>query len=86
MWTPQKNKEGKMIGNGEIGYGLGFEVQMNKSGELVKVFHDGAQEKTRTRMVIYPSRKSGVVIMTNSEWVDEPARFSTLVFAALAKE
>ena len=86
MWTIQKTKEGSATESGGMGYGLGFEVQMNKNGELMKVFHDGAQEKTRTRMVIYPSRNSGVVIMTNSEWVNEPARFSTLVFAALAKE
>ncbi len=84
MWEPQKTKDGKAVGYDGYGYGLGFELQINKKAGLVKVFHEGAQEKTRTRMVIYPGRSNAVVIMTNCEWVNEPGTFTTLIYAALA--
>jgi CubicO group peptidase (beta-lactamase class C family) len=77
MWEPQKTTDGKMTN-----WGLGFEVQ-TKNGQM-KASHDGKQEKTRTRFVIYPSQNNSVVVMTNSEWVD-PGKFSTLIYAALAK-
>ncbi|QBB71066.1 class A beta-lactamase-related serine hydrolase [Pseudolysobacter antarcticus] len=76
MWTPQTLKNGELTERG-----LGFVVQIDKSGKL-KISHDGEQEKTRTRLVIYPHEKRGVVVMTNSEWVD-PGKFSTTVYAAL---
>jgi CubicO group peptidase (beta-lactamase class C family) len=78
MWTPQKTNDGK-----DTSYGLGFEVQVDASGQLVKAAHDGKQEKTRTRFVVYPGRNNGVVVMTNCEWV-EPGKFSTLVYKALS--
>ena len=78
MWSPQKTDDGK-----ETNYGLGFEVQVDASGQLVKAAHDGKQEKTRTRFVLYPSRHNGVVVMTNCEWV-EPGKFSTLVYRVLS--
>jgi CubicO group peptidase (beta-lactamase class C family) len=76
MWTPQTLRNGE-----RTGYGLGFEVDTHKDGRL-RVAHNGSQEKSRTRLVIYPRERRGVVVMTNSEWVD-PGKFSTLVFAAL---
>lgn len=76
MWSPQSLRNGK-----ETDWGLGFAVNTDRSGQL-KISHDGKQEKTRTRLVIYPQQKHGVVVMTNSEWVD-PGRFSTAVYAAL---
>jgi CubicO group peptidase (beta-lactamase class C family) len=79
MWTPQPTSDGK-----PTDYGLGFEVVM-KDGVLEKVFHEGKQEKTRTRYVIYPAKNNAVVVMTNSEWVN-PGKFSTLVYGALAKK
>lgn len=75
MWTPQKTSDGKLTE-----YGLGFQV-MTENGRL-KVGHSGSQEKTRTRMVIYPDQKSGVVVMTNSEY-GLPEKFTTRVFTAL---
>ena len=82
MWEQQKDANGK-----GTGYGLGFGVSMQNNS--LKVSHNGAQEKTRTRMVIYPALKPpfvsgnhGVVIMTNSEYVD-PGVFSTLIYAML---
>ena len=63
MWTPQRTADGTATG-----YGLGFGV--SGAGANLKVSHTGAQAKTRTIMSIWPAKRSGVVIMTNSEWVD----------------
>ena len=82
MWEQQKDANGK-----GTGYGLGFHVSMQNNS--LRVSHDGAQEKTRTRMVIYQavdlpivSINHGVVIMTNSEYVN-PGVFSTLIYTTL---
>ena len=85
MWTPQKTLGGRLAKIGALDYGLGFEIQVGRTGQLIKVCHDGAQEKTRTRLVIYPGLRNGVVVMTNCEWVD-PGIFSTLIYRALQKE
>jgi CubicO group peptidase (beta-lactamase class C family) len=77
MWEPQKLRSGETTS-----YGLGFGVDVNTNGRL-RVSHSGSQEKTRTRLVIYPRERHGVVVMTNSEWVD-PGKFTTLVYTALA--
>jgi len=66
----------------ETNRGLGFE--MDDKGGRLRVAHSGKQEKTRTRLVIYPRDRLGAVVMTNSEWVD-PVRFSTAEFAALKR-
>jgi len=60
MWTPQKLHNGKTTR-----YGLGF----FSLGEGInkRVGHSGAQEKTRTRMVLLPGKRLGVVLMCNSE-------------------
>ncbi len=60
MWTPQKLKNSK-----STTYGYGFNI--NGAGEELQVAHSGAQEKTRTRMVIFPGKRMGVVVMSNSE-------------------
>ena len=85
MWEQQKDADGK-----GTGYGLGFGISTQNNS--LKVSHNGAQEKTRTRMVIYPAEYSpagsgahGVVIMTNSEYVD-PGIFSTLIYTTLAMQ
>jgi serine beta-lactamase-like protein LACTB, mitochondrial len=76
MWTPQRLAGGK-----PTTYGLGFSV--DGAGEDFRVAHSGSQEKTRTRMVLYPRRRSAVVVMTNCEWVN-PGQVTTAVFRALA--
>lgn len=75
MWTAQQTADGQTTE-----YGLGFEIS-DKGGRL-RVAHGGSQPKTRTRLVIYPRDKSGVVVMTNCEWVD-PGKFTTLIYATL---
>lgn len=78
MWTPQKTSDGKVTT-----YGLGFSV--DSPNNRLRVSHSGAQEKTRTRLVIYPRLGQGVVVMTNSEYAD-PAKFTTVVLGALQKK
>ncbi len=75
MWTPQCTSDGT-----ETDYGLGFNVTRQKGG--LRVSHNGSQDKTRTRLVIYPEKGTGVVVMTNSEWI-EPGDFSTAVYKVL---
>ena len=73
--TPQRTNSGEVTE-----YGLGFTV--TGEGPRLKLAHSGGQEKTSTRLVVYPQRKSGVVVMSNSEFTN-PVRFSTLVYSAL---
>ena len=60
MWAPQKLKNSK-----STTYGYGFNI--NGTGKELRVAHSGGQEKTRTRMVIFPGKRMGVVVMSNSE-------------------
>ncbi|MEO1999640.1 MAG: serine hydrolase domain-containing protein [Planctomycetaceae bacterium] len=76
MWTPQTTSSGQATP-----VGLGFFVEQ-QNGTL-KVSHNGAQEKTRTRLVIYPRRKHGAVVMCNSEYA-KPGRVTTTAYQALA--
>ncbi|MCH2126322.1 MAG: beta-lactamase family protein [Pirellulaceae bacterium] len=76
MWTPQTTISGK---NTEVGLGFFISQQNNR----LKVFHNGAQEKSRTRLVIYPRERHAVVVMCNSEYA-KPARFTTAIYRVLA--
>ena len=60
MWTPQKLKNSK-----PTAYGFGFKIK--GAGKDLEVAHNGGQEKTRTRMVLFPRKRMGVVVMSNSE-------------------
>ncbi len=72
MWTQQKTNDDQLTG-----YGLGFSFKQYEKGELsswkagrtavVLVGHSGAQEKTRTYMILWPAKKMAVVVMTNSQ-------------------
>ena len=75
MWKRQQTASGT-----DTKMGLGFFVEMQ--GETLKVSHSGSQEKTRTRLVIYPRLKHGMVVMTNSENA-KPTAFATLAYQAL---
>lgn len=74
IWTPQKTADGAATA-----WGLGFGLSPQNG---LKVHHSGSQEKTKTRMVTYPRARHGVVMMTNSEWVD-PGTVTTLVYRAM---
>ena len=87
MWVEQST----INGNG-TGYGLGFGVshQDEPSGQMgsqsnedkLKIAHSGAQEKTRTLMVIYPGQRHGIVVMTNSEYAN-PRKFIAAIDQAI---
>lgn len=77
MWTPQKLSNG-----GTSAYGLG--VRVSGSGRNLKVSHNGSQDETRTRMVLYPNQKHGVVVMCNTQSCI-PGRISTAIYSALSK-
>lgn len=74
MWTPQKTADGK-----PTGYGLGFMVA-DADGQL-RIAHSGSQEKARTWLAIWPQEQRGIVVMTNSEWVD-PRPYAAAALAA----
>ena len=63
LWTGQKTSSGS-----PTSYGLGFGVRTDDEERLV-ISHNGAQEKTRTIMLVFPEEKTAVVVMTNSEHV-----------------
>lgn len=74
MWTRQKTSDGK-----PTTYGLGFAI--DDQNEL-KVSHNGKQDEATTRLVIYPEKKHGIVVMTNCGFGD-PAAISTAIYQAL---
>ena len=61
MFTAQSTRDGK-----RTGYGLGIGV--GRLGEAKVVSHSGAQEKTRTFLLLVPERQVAVAVMCNSEW------------------
>ncbi|NLE38926.1 MAG: beta-lactamase family protein, partial [Pirellulaceae bacterium] len=75
MWTVQETSDGRMTGRG-LGFFLG------SCDGAMEVSHNGAQEKTKTRLVIYPRERNGIVFMTNSEYAN-PTRFVEVVQRAL---
>ncbi len=75
MWTPQNLKDGS-----STDAGLGFFVKGDGNDRLIS--HDGSQEKSRTRLVISPSRKCGVVVMCNSEYAS-PGPIATALMKLL---
>ncbi len=77
MWTPTRpTGEDK-----DRPYGLGFALGTTPGG-VKWVGHSGAQEKTRTFLMLDPAAKRGVVVMTNSEWA-ETGRFAAAVMDAI---
>jgi CubicO group peptidase (beta-lactamase class C family) len=71
MWTPQKTADGEPT--------VGFQIARSP----LRVSHTGAQEKTRTVFTIDPKARTGVVVMTNSEWAN-PTQVAAAVSNAVA--
>ncbi len=61
MFTAQKTRDGK-----RTTYGLG--IGTGRLGEHATVSHSGAQDKTRTFLLLVPERQVAVAVMCNSEW------------------
>lgn len=74
MWTRQKTSDGK-----PTGYGLGFAIDDQND---LKVSHSGKQDEATSRLVIYPDKRHGVVVMTNCGFGD-PGAVSTAIYRAL---
>ena len=72
LWMPQRTNARK-----PIEYALGFNV--SGVGKDLKISHSGSQEKAKTRMVLYPNRGTGVVVMCNSRHVN-PGDITTALF------
>lgn len=79
MWTSLYDS-----GRRDTHYGLGFQVRTEPNGRR-RISHDGAQEKTRTRIVLYPDEGFGVVVFSNCEYA-EPNAFVTAVESAARGE
>jgi CubicO group peptidase (beta-lactamase class C family) len=77
MWTNQKTRDGTLSS-----YGLG--VQVEGSGPSLKISHNGSQDETATRMVIYPNQKHGIVVMSNTHG-SNPGAISTAIYGAMRK-
>ena len=78
MWTPQKTTNGETTP-----YGLGFGDEAGN--HRLKVSHNGKQEETATRMVLYPLAHHGIVVMSNCGFANVGA-VSTAIYAALKSE
>lgn len=75
MWTPQTLQDGK-----KTSYGLGVVVE--GQGQRLKIWHNGAQDETKTQMDLYPASNHGVVVMSNSANCD-PGRISKAIFRVI---
>jgi CubicO group peptidase (beta-lactamase class C family) len=62
-------------------YGLGFQAKEFNGRQTIG--HGGSQEKTKTRLAIDLKSKSGVVLMSNSEYVDT-SKFAEVIFQAIS--
>jgi len=75
MWTNQNTVDGA-----KSKYGLGVVVE--GEGRSLKISHNGSQDETRTRMVIYPNLGHGIVVMCNTQGA-EPGRISPAIYSAM---
>jgi CubicO group peptidase (beta-lactamase class C family) len=78
MWTAQSTADGNATN-----YGLGFQLFNAENPRVLG--HGGAQEKTKTVMILLPEQDSGVVVMSNSEYAN-PARFAGVLIPLLNGE
>ncbi len=75
MWTSQSTSDGT-----QNTYGLGFQVFNPENPRILG--HSGAQEKTRTVLVLSPESETGVVVMSNCEYAN-PTRFAQILLPLL---
>ena len=75
MMTPQATTDGTKTQRG-----LG--VLIHGTGKSLKMSHNGTQPEARTRMIIYPKQRHGIVVMCNCRHVD-PGAITTAIYSAL---
>ena len=90
MWTRQMTRDGK-----QTKYALGFSFNHYRNGELHTwkadgtgieiVGHSGSQEKTKTWMALWPEKKLGVVLMSNSKYAN-PRRLAGRLLEAVMQQ
>jgi len=78
MFTRQTIADGTVTN-----YGLGFQA-MEFNGRQT-IGHGGSQEKTKTRLAIDLGMNNGVVVMSNSEYVDT-SQFAEVIFKAISEK
>jgi len=66
MWTPQRTSKGEVTTTG-----LGFRLD-ERDGAL-RVWHNGLQDEATTRMVLFPEKQYGIVVMTNCRFTNPTA-------------
>ena len=91
MWTRQTTRDGK-----QTKYTLGFSFNHYRNGALHKwkahgtgieiIGHSGSQEKTKTRMALWPEQKLGVVVMSNSEYANPGKLASRLLEVVMPQD
>ena len=77
MFTRQAIADGTITN-----YGLGFQAKEFNGRQTIG--HGGSQEKTRTRLAIDLEMNNGVVVMSNSEYVDT-AKFAEVIFKVISE-
>ena len=76
MFTRQAIADGTVTN-----YGFGFQAMESNGRQTIG--HGGSQEKTRTRLAIDLEMNNGVVVMSNSEYVDTSA-FADVIFRTIS--
>ena len=77
MFEDQTTKDKKTTG-------IGLGVYVSGTGKNLKISHNGSQDETKTRMVVYPNQRHGVVVMCSGN-NGEPGQISTAIYNALRK-
>jgi len=75
MWTPQRTSDGNLTS-------CGLGVAVSGMGMSLKISHNGSQGETKTRMVLYPNKGHGLVIMCNTASA-KPGVITTAVYRAI---
>lgn len=77
LWTAQPLKDGTVTSAG-----LGFFV--TQQNNTLKITHGGSHTEARSRLVLYPEMRHGIVVLCNCGHAD-PAKISTAIYSALSK-
>ena len=63
---------------------MGLGIYVSGKGKTLKVSHNGSQDETRTRMVIFPKQRHGIVVMCNCNHAN-PGKITTAIYSAFRK-
>jgi hypothetical protein len=57
-------------------------INVRRDDQILKLSHGGSQGEARSRLVVYPKQRHGMVVLTNSGHADTAA-ITTAVYSAL---